>query len=374
MISTRLNDDTLATVLLCSGLGAPNRATSPLSDTEWNRLVRSLMRASWRPGDVLRWGADAARDALGLDEPTATRLEELLGQAVPVAAEIERLERSGIVILSRSDDAYPSRWRARLRELSPPLVFVAGPVSLFARGGIAVVGSRKVDEAGATFARDVGRATAGAGAVTISGGARGVDREAMFGGLERGGGAVGILADSLARTLRSPEVRTWVAEGQLALASPSRPDAGFKVWRAMGRNKLIYTLADAAVVVSSEENRGGTWAGAIENLKHDWTPLFVRNGDETPAGNRRLIEWGALPLGTHEVESAESRGFLPHLLNRAEHEASKPSSGPSQQSFVDDDEIGSSPTPLLRKGELGADQDSSSHEPDTRQMLLIAES
>lgn len=374
MTVARLSDDTLATVLLCGGLSSPTTSASPLSDSEWNRLVRSMVHANWRPGDLLRWGADAARDALGLDETTTARLDELLGQAVPVAAEIERLGRSGISILSRGDEDYPPRWRSRLREVSPPLVFVAGPVSLFDRGGVAVVGSREVDEAGSAFARAIGRAAAGEGAVTISGGARGVDREAMFGGLERGGEAVGILADSLARTLRSPEVRTWVAEGQLALASPSRPDAGFKVWRAMGRNKLIYALADAAVVVSSDENRGGTWAGAIENLKHGWIPIFVRNGDETPPGNRRLIEWGALPLGADELEPTEPRGFLPHLLHRAQRETSKTANGPNQQSFVDGDALGASSTSTLRNGQRESNQSPSHNEPDPRQMLLVADS
>jgi predicted Rossmann fold nucleotide-binding protein DprA/Smf involved in DNA uptake len=373
MSSARLSDDTLATVLLCGGLGAQKSSTSPLSQKEWNSLVRSLMRASWRPGDVLRWGADAAREALGLDESAATRLDALLGHAVAVAAEIERLGASGIAILSRGDEAYPSRWRSRLREQSPPLVFVAGTVSLLERGGIAVIGSREVDEAGAAFARAVGRAAASAGSVTISGGARGVDREAMFGGLESGGESVGIVPDGLARTLRSPEVRLWVAEGQLTLASPSRPDAGFKVWRAMDRNKLIYALADAAIVVSSDESRGGTWAGAIENLTHDWTPLFVRDGDEIPSGNRRLIERGALPLGAPELESEASREFPAYLVDRAQREAAQLGNGPAQQSFIDEKETRATPAPTMHNGQRPAHQTPLPDDPDLRQQLLLVD-
>jgi predicted Rossmann fold nucleotide-binding protein DprA/Smf involved in DNA uptake len=35
----------------------------------------------------------------------------------------------------------------------------------------------------------------------------------------------------------------------------------------MGRNKLIYGLADFGVVVSSDYKTGGTWSGAVEALK-----------------------------------------------------------------------------------------------------------
>ncbi len=64
----------------------------------------------------------------------------------------------------------------------------------------------------------------------------------------------------------------------------------------MGRNRLIYTLADYAVVVASEVGRGGTWAGALENQKHGWTPIFILSHKQMPPGNRALIEQGALEL------------------------------------------------------------------------------
>ncbi len=334
MTSTRLNDDTLATVLLCGGLGAQSNTATPLTIKEWNGLVRSLIHASWRPGDLLRWGAAAARDALALDGELAARLDELLAGAVVVAVELERLTGAGIRVLARADEEYPSRWRARLREQSPPLLFVAGPVSLLERGGVAAVGSRDVDAAGAEFARAVGRAAAQARTPMISGGARGVDREAMFGALESGGDAIGIVPDGLARTLRSPDVRASIAEGQLVLASPHRPDAGFKVWRAMDRNKLIYALAEVSIVISSDDGRGGTWAGAVENLRNDWSPLFVRAGDDIPDGNRRLIELGAMPMGVVDLETTTMGGLLAHLRQRAERESAQTLRRPAQQSFL----------------------------------------
>lgn len=49
----------------------------------------------------------------------------------------------------------------------------------------------------------------------------------------------------------------------------------------------------AAVVISSAEGRGGTWAGAIENLQYNWVLLWVRQGEKVPDGNNALMKNGA---------------------------------------------------------------------------------
>ncbi len=61
----------------------------------------------------------------------------------------------------------------------------------------------------------------------------------------------------------------------------------------MGRNKLIYTLADYAIVVASDAEKGGTWAGATEALRAKWIPVFVLDHPKMPQGNILLIKKGA---------------------------------------------------------------------------------
>ena len=70
----------------------------------------------------------------------------------------------------------------------------------------------------------------------------------------------------------------------------------------MGRNKYIYSLADAAVVVTSAMSSGGTWSGAIENLKRRWIPLWVRPSADEMSGNTALIRQGARALAALPVE------------------------------------------------------------------------
>jgi predicted Rossmann fold nucleotide-binding protein DprA/Smf involved in DNA uptake len=62
----------------------------------------------------------------------------------------------------------------------------------------------------------------------------------------------------------------------------------------MGRNRLIYTLADYAIVVASDAETGGTWAGATEALKNKWLPVFVLEHAAMPEGNKLLLQKGAL--------------------------------------------------------------------------------
>ena len=67
-------------------------------------------------------------------------------------------------------------------------------------------------------------------------------------------------------------------EGLATLVSPFEPSTGFSAGAAMARNKLIYALADVAVVVSSAVGEGGTWSGADEALKGGWVPVLRTYG------------------------------------------------------------------------------------------------
>src|SRR5207248_2013941 len=170
----------------------------------------------------------------------------------------------------------PKKLGDTLKRQAPPVLFGAGDPHLLGTAGVAVVGSRTINDAGIAFAREVGRKIAAAKCPVVSGGARGTDQLAMAAALEAGGKAFGVLADSLERTIRQPDLRQMLLDGQLVLLTPYMPSAGFSVGGAMGRNKIIYGLAEFAVVVSSDFQTGGTWAGAVEALKGGWCPVCVR--------------------------------------------------------------------------------------------------
>jgi predicted Rossmann fold nucleotide-binding protein DprA/Smf involved in DNA uptake len=209
---------------------------------------------------------------------------------------LEKLFSNGIWAVTRVDEQYPQKLLNTLKHQAPSVLFGSGDINLLKRNSVAVVGSRSLDEAGIEFARAVGRKAVESKLAVVSGGARGSDRLAMEGALEAGGVALGALADSLEATVRKADVREFIQDGRLVMVTMYAPNAGFSVGAAMGRNKVIYGLSDFAVIVSSDFQTGGTWAGATEALKGNWCPVFVRDGGNMPKGNGPLIKLGAVPL------------------------------------------------------------------------------
>ena len=158
-----------------------------------------------------------------------------------------------------------------------------------------MVGSRNVDAMGETFTRKMARLCAESSMPVVSGGARGVDQISMESALDAGGTSIGILADNLLKKSLGKTFRKAIAGKRFLLISPYHPEAPFKAWAAMGRNKLIYAMADFALVVSSDHKKGGTWAGATEELKRESSiPVFTRIDDSVPKGNKKLLEIGAV--------------------------------------------------------------------------------
>lgn len=293
-----ISADAQATILVCAHL-TPSQAgvngPPPYSPAEWAKLASVIHGSLHKPPSfLLDESAESLRTGLGLSPAEAERLRRLLDRGAQLAAELERLASLGIWVLTKVDDDYPVRYRNLLRQNAPPVLFGAGDRALLRVSGLAVVGSRNVDEDTATFARAVAGRCVSASLVVVSGAAKGIDREAMRGALEADGQAIGVVADSLERMIRSLDVRGPIVEGQLLLLTPYHPRASFSVGAAMGRNKLIYTLAQFGLVVTSSLGEGGTWAGAQEVLHHRWVPLFVRDGEAAGAGNRALLESGAL--------------------------------------------------------------------------------
>ncbi|HWL37659.1 MAG TPA: DNA-processing protein DprA [Frankiaceae bacterium] len=223
----------------------------------------------------------------------------LLDRATAVALAVETFEQSGIWTLTIADAGYPSALGERLGDAAPPVLHGAGPVAALTVPQVGVVGSRNVSPEAAGVATAAGREAAARGAGVVSGSARGVDALAMEAVRAAGGHAVGILADSLTRTVRSAELRRANLEETLTLVTPYAPGAGFSAGFAMGRNKIIYALAASVLVVTTDLDSGGTWAGATEALAHGYADVAVWAGAGAGPGNAALAERGARAI--HDV-------------------------------------------------------------------------
>lgn len=308
-----LSPDTEAILLLCGRFGNERGAQySPLTQKEYEALTRWLLERKLRPADLPHADGGLLADLVHAKLDHA-KVQALLRRGTALALAMEKWRRSGLWALSRSDPAYPKRLKKKLGQSAPPLLYGAGDLGLLDNGGVAIVGSRDVTESGLSFTHDLAQACVRDGLGIVSGGAKGVDAAAMQAAGEAGGKVIGVLAADLLRASVNRQNRQAIQSGQLVLVSPFYPEAGFNAGNAMARNRYIYSLADFAVVVDSADGQGGTWAGAIEDLRHEWTPLYVRAPGDKP-GNRALIAKGGHSFGY----SFEERNSLHSYLKASE--------------------------------------------------------
>ncbi len=285
----------LLTAPLIVGRGKSKEPADLLTPGEYTKLALYLQETGRQPADLLEADID---QLLGdrrriLDQD---RLKRLLDRGFLLSQAVERWQTRTIWVISRADEAYPQKLKARLKKDSPSLLYGCGDREILNSGGLAVVGSRNVNDSLIEYTQEIGRLAAKARQTIVSGAARGIDRAAMSGALEAGGKVTGVLADSLEQTVMTREHRNLLLEGQLVLISPYDPNAGFNAGHAMQRNKVIYALADAALVVNADINKGGTWAGATEQLeKLRLVPIYVRSTGEPSEGLEALKAKGAMP-------------------------------------------------------------------------------
>lgn len=304
-----LSLNTQAILLLTAPLiaGRTTSTSDLLSPGEYKRLARHLHEIQRQPADLVSPDAVEIMHACKpvIDEE---RLQRLLARGFLLSQVIERWQARAIWVISRADPEYPRRLKARLRQDAPAVLYGCGDIGLLETGGLAVVGSRRVSDDLIDYTMSIGKLAAGAGRTIVSGGAKGVDLAAMRGAAESGGKVIGVLAENLEKTVMNREERNQLRDGNLVLVSAYDPSAGFNVGHAMQRNKLIYALADASLVVNSDLNKGGTWAGAVEQLdKFKFVPVFVRVTGESSVGLDGLRNKGALPWpNPQDVDSFEA--------------------------------------------------------------------
>lgn len=303
-----LSDNTQAVLLLTSPLlvgGSEGSAGAKvLSAGEYSQLAMSLRQSRHQPADLLNGGRDALLASLPAHfDPE--RLSQLLSRGFQLGQAIEHWANRSITVISRADEVYPRRYKQRLKHLAPPLLYVCGHLALLDSPALAVVGSRSTPEVVLQQTTEIASLAASAGVVIASGAARGVDEAAMLGALNAGGYAIGVVADSLEKMSAKPIWRQGLIDGRLLLLSADAPSARFQPWRAMARNKLVYALSDAALVMSSDKDRGGTWEGAKEQLtKIRSCPIYVMDDPRGGRAFQQFMRWEQASGPIHRLQNS----------------------------------------------------------------------
>lgn len=192
-------------------------------------------------------------------------------------------------------DVYPVRIRDIIKGAD---LSVVGNVELLHGKAIGICGSRNASPEALAYARRFGEEAAQRGLIVVSGYARGIDREAHKGAMSAGGGTIAVLPEGMERFRVLSELHSLVDLDQNFLAiSMFEPDAPWKTWRAMERNKLIVALSLGLFVVEARET-GGTINAALECVRQGKPLWAVAYAKDSPAreGNKKLLQDAAIPL------------------------------------------------------------------------------
>lgn len=210
---------------------------------------------------------------------------------------LRRGERSYPVLLGAIHDPPSSLW---LRGEAEP--------GLLDELGVAVVGARSCSAYGRAVARSLSRELAAAGAVVLSGLARGIDGEAHRGALDGSGRTVAVLGCGIDRdypVAHADLARRIVAGGGLVV-SEYEPGVEPAPWRFPARNRIIAGLARLTVVVEARA-RSGALITADMALEQGREVMAVP-GEITSAlsaGTNGLLRQGAAPVTCmHDVLEA----------------------------------------------------------------------
>jgi predicted Rossmann fold nucleotide-binding protein DprA/Smf involved in DNA uptake len=284
-----LDEQDLAALALTSRL--VDSAVKPLSAREFWALRRTI-----EPTTLHGMAANEIAAELVIPAENADRIAQLFDRIAGIAIALENLDHSGIWTITGVGQDYPKRLHARLRDAAPVVLHGVGDASLLDMDGVGVVGARDITAEASQVACEIALEAVKLGLPVVSGAARGVDGSAMDAALEAEGRVVGVLADSLERAVSRRATRRGVADGHICLITPYMPTSPFSVGNAMGRNKITYGLSRCTVVVVSDHQTGGTWAGATEALNNNYGHVASWSGPGGGSGNSALVDLGAAKL------------------------------------------------------------------------------
>ena len=223
-----------------------------------------------------------------------SRLSKLLSNSMSLSINLTNWSKMGIWVISVLDlDCYPIKLKMKYRDKCPLIIYGSGNKKNLNKSGFGIVGSRKITAEESQYAHLSGKKFASKDILVVTGGARGIDQDSMFGSLQNDGHVLCILPSELSSKVVDKKYRNYIEKQKLTMISCEEPESNWTPGRAMARNKYIYLLSNGVLVVASDK-KGGTWTGANECIKHNWVPIYVKSSSHSESGVNDLKKIGAL--------------------------------------------------------------------------------
>lgn len=290
----RHNDDAFATMLLMSNISADKEElVKPLSSSEYVRLRDRIGESDLSGvGALLGMDVSGVRRTLELSEREAYRICVLVSRVMPFSYALERFMEAGIDIVTVDEPGYPQRLIERLDDKAPPMLYYCGELSLASWPGIAMVGEASRPGA-AECAREISEQAGRAGITMIAGDEPGAGRLAEDMMFKTGGRHILCLAGAMSDRIYQPGISEMIAGNRALALSVVHPDTRYTISHALGRNKFLYALSNAAFIMSLPHERGALWNGVCSAMRCEWIRRVYVIDDPALPANKKLIDQGA---------------------------------------------------------------------------------
>jgi DNA processing protein len=261
-----------------------------------------------------------------------------------IEAELAAVRALGASLLIRMHPGYPTGLAAIPD--APPAVTVRGDAGLLSRPAVAIVGARNASGNGRSFARRLGRELAAAGAVVVSGLARGIDTAAHEGALAADAPTVAVIAAGVdvAYPPENASLMDRIArDGAVVSERPLGAQARAKDFPR--RNRIIAGLTLGIVVVEAAPASGSLITARLaldygrEVMAVPGSPLDPRH-----KGTNQLLRQGA-----HLIEcAADVLAVLAPLLRTAVPPAARVPTAPQRRAAAP---VTATPQPVAASAE-----------------------
>ncbi|MBQ1256358.1 MAG: DNA-processing protein DprA [Clostridia bacterium] len=293
------NDNAFTAMLLTLPLTADKEElVRPLASAEFIQLVKRVEEAGLGSiGNLNGMDISAVMAKLDMPEQEAYRICMLLSRTMPLSYAMERFYEQNIEILTGMDEEYPARLVERLGADAPTAMYVSGNIDLLKQPMVALLGISgvKMTPAAEKGVRLLVRSLKEEGFGLITSSEPGACRVAEKEAFECGVNVVSVLAGDLAHKKEEDMYIEAQLRGQALLVSLVHPDAPYTGVHAISRNRIVYSMALASFIATTDAKRGES--DAIRKKLCDWLYAF---DTPTPLGNRIVISRGVTPVPDFE--------------------------------------------------------------------------
>jgi predicted Rossmann fold nucleotide-binding protein DprA/Smf involved in DNA uptake len=227
-----------------------------------------------------RFGKELARHA-GRPFLSVVRILEQSVAQLPAKQSAEYVRKlkdmtAGIALLAFPNEEsgllpYPQRLIDSLKDLAPPILYVAGNAALLKEQSVAIIGTRRPSGDGLAAAHAYATELAINGITVTSGNAPGIDAAVHQKSTDAGGNTVVFPPSPLDSFV--PVFQCEQARDRVAIISPFVPESTIQPWNFLARNGLVAGFCHAAFVAETGF-RGGTH-DTIKKLVALRRPVFA---------------------------------------------------------------------------------------------------